>query len=325
MMKKKLSIKYIIGFVFTVAIFSYLGYKASVGIKQIVQSGVHFSPLFLLLSFLCQLLSVLLAAYLWGDIIHAFGSTSSYVFNLEAFCTSTLARKLPGTIWYAIGRIIIYKRAGQPRLAILFGILAESAILSLAGLTTGMFGLLTGPVPLKWMNSNFLRYFIILIVIISIIMIPYIIRWVTSKFQKLNANEQIVNSIVLNHFLAFRWLFFGITILLLGAGVVFFLIKSIDYRLAVPFNLILGSWGMAVAFGPIGMWLPADIGVKDGLLFLVLSPIITAPIAALVSISWRIWVSVLEIIFGFIAGIPLAKKLDLFRIHASATDLETEL
>jgi uncharacterized membrane protein YbhN (UPF0104 family) len=91
-------------------------------------------------------------------------------------------------------------------------------------------------------------------------------------------------------------------------------LKSIISEVPVPFSTISGALSIAIALGPIAMWLPGDIGLKDGFLYIGLSSIIGGSLAAVVTLLWRLWGTLLELIFGGLAGIALSydiKKLNM--------------
>jgi hypothetical protein len=76
----------------------------------------------------------------------------------------------------------------------------------------------------------------------------------------------------------------------------------------ISYFSVLVAWGGAVALGPLAMWLPSDVGLKDGVMYAILSPRIGGNEAALAVLFWRIWGSVLEITFGSIGVLTLGKS-----------------
>lgn len=308
----RLSPKVILSLVFAVIMFGYLGVKAYRGAQQLAQTGIHFTAGYLLLSLACQSVGVLLAAAMWGDILRRMGVKAGYLFDLQAFCASAVARKLPGIVWYAVSRLALYKLIQSPRRAVVSALVIEAIEIALAGLIAFGISLNTGLISLPGFGN--VRYLVLLVplfIVVASWLQPIVIQFVVRR-MKMNksAGESPVaqlTSVRLGD--ALRWLSGETCVIILGAGVAFFLLKSIDATAPVPFASVLGAWGLAVAVGPIAMWLPGDIGLKDGFMYLVLSPLISGPLAAVVTLAWRFWVTLLEIFFGVASGIKLSRLI----------------
>jgi len=65
-----------------------------------------------LLSFFLYLVSLLLQALLWTDIINRLAQTSPSWHDIEIFCQAHLARRIPGAVWYLAGRTLFYQDRG---------------------------------------------------------------------------------------------------------------------------------------------------------------------------------------------------------------------
>jgi len=302
----------ILSLVFAIAVFGYLGVKAYRGAQQLAQTGIHFTAGYLLLSLLCQSVGVLLAAAMWGDILRRMGVKASYLFDLQAFCASAVARKLPGVVWYAVSRLALYKLIQSPKRAVVLALIIEAIEIALAGLTAFGISLNTGLISLPGLSK--VRYLVLLIPFFIVVVAwlqPIIIRFVVRrmKMKKGIVESQVAQLTSVRFGDTLRWLLGETGVIVLGAGVAFFLLKSIDATAPVPFTSVLGAWGLAVAIGPIAMWLPGDIGLKDGFMYLALSPLISGPLAAIVTLAWRFWVTFLEILFGAASGIKLSKLI----------------
>ena len=91
----------------------------------------------------------------------------------------------------------------------------------------------------------------------------------------------------------------------------FFLINSV---ISIPFYTIIGVAGayiLATMSGAIALFAPAGLGVKEGILVLILQLYIPLSIAVLISFMARIWVSLVEIIL--ISGAYLYSKIKNWR------------
>ena len=308
--RRWLSPKSTISLVFALIVFGYLGFKAYRGAQQLAETGVHFAGSYLLLSLGCQSVGVLLAAAVWSDILRLLEVKSGYLFDLQAFCTSAVARKLPGTVWYAVSRVALYERIRWPRRPVVLALIIEAVVIALAGLVALGFSLGSGAMSLPWMgDTRYLLFLVLTLIVVGTWVQPMAIRFMAKRMMKNAAAGELAQLPPVGFWDSLRWLVGETGVIVLGACVAFFVMKSIDVDMPVSFVPVLGAWGLAVALGPIAMWLPGDIGLKDGAMYLVLSPLISGPVAAVVTLAWRLWVTLLEILFGLTCGITLSRLI----------------
>lgn len=306
--------KTIVGVAFAVVVFGYLAWRAYQGVQQLSQTGVHFSSNRLLLSLACQAAGVLLAAAVWSDILHRLGVQTDYLFDLQVFCASAVARKLPGTVWYAVGRIALYDRTRCPKHPIIIALIIEATTVALAGLVAFGISLGTGLIQVPGTSdTDYLSVLVAVLVTAAVLVQPFAVRFLirrTSSKAKGEFDEQYMSV----HFgETLRWLIGEMGVVTLGAAVSFFSMKSIDVSMPIPFFSVLGAWGLAVAIGPIAMWLPGDIGLKDGFMYIALSTFISGPLAAVATLAWRLWVTLLELLFGLLSAVNLSRSISSSR------------
>jgi hypothetical protein len=297
--------------------FSYLIFRAYHGFKDIIKNGIHFELGYLLLSFVCQMIGVALAALVWSNVVHRLRVKSSYSFDYEAFCTSAVARKIPGTVWYAIGRIFLYNiRYKVAKTLIMIAVLIEAIMISLGGLVALGINIVAGFAQVTWINPKLLFVLIPILVAITAMLGPRIIQFTINHTNKTQNNQENVEISVIKPQDTLIWIIGETFVSFLAAGVGYFLLKSIVSNASVPFTSVSGALSIAIALGPIAMWLPGDIGLKDGFLFLVLSRTIGGSLAAVVTITWRIWVTSMELALGGLTGIALNRSFKQLKLDA---------
>ncbi|CAN5619530.1 lysylphosphatidylglycerol synthase domain-containing protein [soil metagenome] len=93
-------------------------------------------------------LQLLLNAAFWGLGLRALGQPVAYGAVLSSSCRSLLARYLPGSVWYAVGRSALLAREGVPKRALGVVAVLESGLSIVVGFALGV-GLLlgTGRIP----------------------------------------------------------------------------------------------------------------------------------------------------------------------------------
>jgi glycosyltransferase 2 family protein len=306
---KKTTLVRLIGLLFAVVVFSFLGIRAVQGVRQLAETGVRFTPEYLVLSFACQFIGVLLAAAVWSNILRRLGVASNYFFDLQTFCVSAIARKIPGMVWYAVGRLAIYQTISAPRALVIIALVIESVVIALGGLVTLGISIQTGLVASPGIDQRLLLIGIPLIILAASVITPVLIRKGVEKARERNQETKIPDFLPVTFLDTLRWIVAEAGVVVLAAGVPFFLMKSIDSTVGVPFISMLGAISLSVAIGPFAVWLPGDIGLKDGFIYLALSPWTDSPFAALVTLVARLWLSLLEISLGLGFGVALARRL----------------
>ena len=299
------------GTAFFLFILTVLIIKAASGIRSFLQSGVQLKTEFLFLSVLLHISGYLIAAWVWSDIIHKLGVKSYYLFDLMAFSVSAIARKVPGLVFYAVSRILIYSVIKASKAIISIAMLVELAMMTLAGLVCLLFISYSQLFPIKWINSPYVIALAFLIVIFGVSLIgPRMINFFIRLTQRRSSVDSTNEKISVSYIDTLKWLLGESLVVLLSSGVVYCVIKALDVNTTIPFNAVFASYSLTITLGPISIWLPGDIGLRDGFMYLFTKPWTDPAFAALATLVVRLWISVFEILFGLVAGIFLSKKIN---------------
>lgn len=257
------------------------------------------------------MIGVAFAGLVWGNIVHRLSVKSSQIFDYEAWCLSAVARKIPGFIWSAVSRMYLYDiRYKASKALIMITVLIEMIMMSLGALVALGISIIAGFAQASWIDTKLLLFIVLPILVISTAMLgPRIIHYAVRRTTKKQNGQEIIELPTIKSWDTLRWIIGETIVAFFAGGVFYFLMKSIIVDAAVPFSTILGALSMAMALGPIGMWLPGDIGLKDGFLYIALSTIIGGSLAAVVTLSWRIWGTLLELFLGGLSAIALGHDL----------------
>ena len=117
------------------------------------------------------------------------------------------------------------------------------------------------------------------------------------------------------------WSILEAMVLIFATGVGYFLLKTIAPKQNPPFFLLAGSFNLGVVLSPISMWLPGNAGVRDGLVYIALRPVLGDELSALTALTWRIWGYILEAAAGIICGIDLKRRLTNLNIQLIKDDI----
>ncbi len=87
----------------------------------------------LLVGQLLMIGGLLAAAWVWAHIMRTMGSALSKVDHLHIYASTHLARHLPGTVWYVVGRSYFYGATGEPARVVAMGSAIELLVTTIAG------------------------------------------------------------------------------------------------------------------------------------------------------------------------------------------------
>jgi len=292
----------------------YLGYRAYFGLQSLLSQGIEFDLKFVFLSFICQVVGYFFAVGLWSDIIHQLGVKSDYWFDFLAFAVSAIGRKIPGFVIYAVGRLLIYSAIQVSKTLIAIGMIIEMVIYSISGIICLIISSGTA-LPYPWMNNPMVLASFALLATIGLILLgPKLITLVL----KISKNQAKVDGFIGNNPLKFwnllRWIVVGITVTFFSTGAVYFIFRSVKIPTPIPFSPVLASFGLNFLMGPLAVWIPSDIGLRDGIMYFLIKNWTDPSLAALLTLAARVWISFTEIGLGLIAAFYLNRRINLVSI-----------
>lgn len=299
------------GFGLFLFVLFYLGYRAYFGLKSLLAQGVQFNIKFVFLSLFCQIIGYFLAAGLWSSIIRQLGVSSNYGFDFLAFSVSAIGRKIPGVVVYAIGRLLIYTAVKVSKTLIALGMVIEMIIYAISGIICLIISSGT-TLPYSWMNDPVILVPVVIVVAIGLIILgPKIIKIMLriSNRQTSYAGIIVNNPFKVKHLV--RWVILGIIVTFFSTGAVYFIFRSIEIPTPIPFSPVLASFGFNFLLGPLAVWIPSDIGLRDGIMYFLIKNYTNPELAALLTLSARLWISLTEIGIGLIAGVFLNRRVNL--------------
>jgi uncharacterized membrane protein YbhN (UPF0104 family) len=305
--------KVVLGFTISLLVLVFLVIRAYAGLRQFLEAGIVLHYKYLLISLSFQTIGVLVVSAVWGAILARVGIMTGYFYNLRVYCVSALARKLPGVVWYAVGRLVLYNwKVPHSAPTVTIALAIEVISLSLSGIILFIFSTTTGLIQIPGVNpSNQLLFLLSILIILAILFGPRLIQWGTRKIRERSVTSNEVDDLSIGPFDAIKWLTGDMITIAMGAGVIYFLIRAINPDLQVPYVALLGVWALTLAIAPFVIWIPASYLLGDGLLYLVLTLYAGDSMAALITLTWRLWAILLELGFGLISGISLGKTGDL--------------
>jgi hypothetical protein len=260
--------------------------------QSLQDAAIEFNWARMLLSLLILLLSF--AVLPLGTIfsLQSFGFTLDFRNAYYAYHASQLGKYLPGRIWIIPGRAVLIKNFGMDPFLGGMGALLETYLLIVTGILSFLPYLLLVP------NATIRQVAVIGVLLclpaILILFFPKILNRVLSVLLKW-FNRPAFN-------ITFSWkqiLRILITYVLFwqlsGAG--FYLLCSSVYALNGRFFFqISGVMGFSWVIGFLSFLTPAGIGVREGAIGFLLTPLLPEPFPALAAILSRVWWSLADLL-----------------------------
>ncbi len=272
--------------------------------QEIPFDKLKFNLGFVLISFIPIFLNFLYGAYLWQRILVNLGEKIAFNHSLSITGISILGKYLPGKVWYAAGRVYFIKKLGVQEEKGFLSMALETGLLLLSSLIIFIIS------PLIY-DFAILRSYIFLAIILTIIFVIALHPFFAGKIINFVSRMLKRPSVDLKYSyfsMLFLTLLYGIAWIIYGIGF-FFLINSF-YPVSINKLIDLtGVFAISWNLGFIALFAPAGLGVREGILTLLLALYFPKPVAIIISLLSRLWITVAEIIFAFVSLRFLPKQV----------------
>ena len=232
----------------------------------------------------------------WRKILSGLGGALRYRDAAAIWFLSNIIRYIPGNVWQFLGMAELAAERGVPRLATLTSIVLHQAISTAAGTVlaalyfavVGMRGL----PGVEWVSR--LRPFLLLVPLGLLLLQPRILERVLNRAMRRLGRPPLRVTLTWGQIwlLLLRyggvWLVTGLSFAALVRAVAPVPLDSVPYLIA--------SWAAAYVIGYLSLLTPSGLGVREGILALLLTAIMPAPVAAVTAIVARLWMVVGELI-----------------------------
>jgi Lysylphosphatidylglycerol synthase TM region len=244
---------------------------------------------------------VLLAMYLlhfllWRTIVNTLSAVPIRVGPaFRVYFVSSLGRYIPGKLWQVAGMAALAQRAGiSPVAATAAALLGQLAFMSM-GLV-----FLAALLPSLYGRAAILGAVLLLSLAIALFVLGDTDRGKAVRHRvllklgpRIAAAGQLLDQLSARR-AAVWWVAYGFTWVLLGGAFALFVIAFTPQQ-AGEYRLFAGTVAASYLWGLL-LFLPAGLGVREGVMILLLTPVITAPGAVIVSAASRLWFTVAELL-----------------------------
>ena len=261
--------------------------------QQVRDAEWVFDPVFLLLSFVLTAPWFLLRPWAWQKILERFGYSIPYPSTYRIVRRAELSRFVPGGIWHYVSRVYLASQWGVAAPACLAATFVETVILLLAAVFPALWSL-NQALPFLGMPFRLLLVVVPLVALSTLhpkvlnFWVGFVARRLKQPYTELRISWRALLSLWL--LFLFIWLTYG-----LSAGL---FIRGI---LLVPGEQLAGfssNYVLAWLVGMVTMIAPAGIGIRDGVLGLLLRGHLGIAAGLTVAIALRLWTTLVEVFWA---------------------------
>ena len=275
------------------AIFVFFGKMVWNHWNQVKDASFTFEVFPLILSTLIFAFSYFIQIWAWYLITLKLKIALSPSDTLKSWLNSQLGKYLPGKIWLLLGRFYFYESRGKSKKSISVALYFEMVtIMVAAGLVFLAALIFFREIWLfySWKQSGWLiLLFLLGFVSLHPRVLQKILNWTLVQFKKEPVSLSISYSDIL-------WILFVCIVSWVIGGVGFYLFVDSVYSVAPQYILFLtGALAISSTLGLVAIFAPSGLGVREGALVYLLSFVMATPVAVIISILTRIWMTLIEI------------------------------
>lgn len=241
-----------------------------------------------LLGYSLALLSLLWA---WNRIMGQLGGVYRFRTNARIYCLSNLSKRIPGAIWYMVGRVHFYQGEGVRTSVTLAGTALETVLLAATGIVTVLF---VQPFAQTQWSFRLGAALLVLPIALIILQPPVFNRIVHFFLDRLGSDAQVE--------ISYRGLFPVFAAYLAGwilPGIGLYMLVTSFYPL--PWKMlpdIVGAWALAGTMGLLVATFLLGSGVREITLSFLLVAHMPQPMAVLAAVLFWLVIMVGETLWA---------------------------
>jgi uncharacterized membrane protein YbhN (UPF0104 family) len=246
------------------------------------------------LSFIFLLINFLIFVQGWRAIIHGLGADISFTKAFWVISSSQIAKYIPGGIWFALGRVYLGKGEKLRGEVVAMSVIIETCLTLLVGI---LLFLLSVNLANERIRANFLAL-IPIVLLFLFILYPPILNYLLRISLRIFRRPPVTLAISYKRVLGLSGYFLGLWI----AQIIGFhwLINAIYPLTVVHIFKLTAAYTLSWITGFVVVIAPGGLGVREGMMTLLLSSILPTPLAIAISFLARVWITVFEAIVFFV-------------------------
>lgn len=235
-----------------------------------------------------------IAIFAWALIIGSLSGCWRMFEHVRIYCITSITRRLPGTFWYMLGRVVLYERLGVPR-----GLTAVASGLEFVAMILGglLVTLLTWPLMLGAASLN-PAVLLATLAACALLLNPPLVRALIRRFgQRAGAPPVRYRQLLL-------WVAIFALIWAIGGLQLFVVARAVTPISLTALPALIGIWSASgIASTIFFSFLPFGLGASELTLATLLSPFVPPAEALVIALAMRLVLTVSEIGYGLLGGL----------------------
>lgn len=228
--------------------------------------------------------------------------------NARIWSSSYLGLYIPGKVGVIALRITHYNKLGISAAKVGYCFFIETVLSVLSAVFVVLFNSLFLDLP--YIKNN-LYAVIILLAVLLVAIHPWFISLYSRIYYKYIKKSEQTHVTPYNYIFYLKIIFLNLLKwIFVGLGI-FLLINSVTVLSPKYIPFVTALYALAAVSGMLAFFAPSGLGVLEGIMIVGLKTILTNPLAALVSVSVRIWKMVGEISFVLLIKFFLRKFINV--------------
>jgi hypothetical protein len=275
------------------AIFVFLGKMVWDHWSQVRDTPFTLQPFPFILSTFIFAFSYFIQVWAWYLITLRLGIALSPSESLRSWFYSQLGKYLPGKVWLLLGRFYFYESRGKSKEAVSVALYLEMATMIMAAglvfLAALIFHKEIGLV-FSWRQSGWMA----LLFLLGLVSLhPRVLQKILNGLLVRLNREPISLPISYSHIL---WILSVCIVCWVVGGIGFyFFVESVYPGVGRHILFLTGALAIASTLGLVAVFAPSGLGVREGALVYLLSFVMATPVAVILTVLSRIWMTLIEI------------------------------
>lgn len=296
-------LRFVLGAAVVAVSFYFLGSRLVRDWQEIPFGELRFHPLPLVGSFAIFIfLHFPLYGWAWRFILAGLGERLPFFRATVILAVTQLGKYIPGKVWFTLGRMSLCKREGIPEAKTMVSVIVEIVLALLAALL--LLGLAVLFVPRSSIPSSlYLLFALVPVCLIAVFppvlnrLLKLVLPWFRRPVFKLELSY--LRMLLITGMYLADWALQGI-----GSWL---LINSFYPVSASQLPVLLGGYAVSWMIGFLLLVAPAGLGIREGVLTLILKMVMPVPLAIIAAGLTRMWITVAEAGMA-LAGLPFVAR-----------------
>jgi len=269
--------------------------------SQIPFTELRFNPAYIVISFLCLVLYFVLLTRGWAAIVRELGGEVPYGKAFWIVSTSQIAKYVPGGIWYTLGRVYLARSEKIREEIGLLSVVFETFLLMLTNLI--LFLIVINFIRNDSVLSPLLS--ITFVIVILILLYPPLLNKLLNIALRMLRKPPVTLRAKYLSILKISTYFFALWLAQITG---FYLLINAIYPVQLTqLPNLAAAYTLSWITGFIVLLAPGGLGVREGMMTLLLSVILPLPLAIAISFITRVWITIFEVL-AFFVGLLIRRK-----------------